>query len=93
MKGRHDCLISRHDISVAFFHAKGSWRVVIIPPKGIRTTRSQLEMHESVVRDTRGEHVLGQEVTDTLVKEGCTAVVVVPMMFVSENHGNATVPR
>ena len=31
------------------------------------------------------------EVTDTLIKEGCKAVVVVPMMFVSENHGCVTV--
>ena len=29
----------------------------------------------------------GNEVTDTLVKEGSKPVVVVPMMFVSESHG------
>ena len=34
-KGQHDCLIGGHDIRVAFFHAKGSGRVVIIPPKGL----------------------------------------------------------
>ena len=34
-KGQHDCLIARHDIGVAFFHAKGSGRVEIIPPKGL----------------------------------------------------------
>ena len=34
-KGQHECLIARHDIRVAFFHAKGSGRVVIIPPKGL----------------------------------------------------------
>ena len=34
--GQHDdCLIARHDIRVAFFHAKESGRVVIIPPKGL----------------------------------------------------------
>ena len=33
----------------------------------------------------------GNEVTDTLIREGCKAVVVVPMMFVSENHGYVTV--
>ena len=33
-KGQHDCSIARHDKRVAFFHAKGSGRVVIIPPKG-----------------------------------------------------------
>ena len=27
-KGQHDCLIARHDIRVAFFHAKGRGRVV-----------------------------------------------------------------
>ena len=60
--------------------------------KGIGTTRNRLEMCESVVRNTRGEQVLGNEVTDTLIKEGCKAVVVVvPMMFVSENHGYVTV--
>ena len=32
-KGQHDCLIARHDIRVAFFHEKGSGRVVIILPK------------------------------------------------------------
>ena len=40
-----------------------------------------------MVRNTRAEQVLGNEVTDTLIREGCKAVVVVPMMFVSENHG------
>ena len=34
-KGQHGCLIARHDIRVEFFHAKGSARVVIIPPKGL----------------------------------------------------------
>ena len=33
VKGQHDCLLARHDIRVAFFHAKGSGRVVIIPPR------------------------------------------------------------
>ena len=33
----------------------------------------------------------GKEVTDTSIKEGCKAVGVVPMMFVSENHGYVTV--
>ena len=32
----------------------------------------------------------GSEVTDTLINEGYTATVVVPMMFVSENHGYVT---
>ena len=59
-KGQHDCLIARHDVRVAFFHAKESGRVVIVPSKGIGTTRSRLEMCESVVRNTRGEQVLAK---------------------------------
>ena len=35
-----------------------------------------------MVRDTRGEQVL-----DTLIKEGSKPVAVVPMMFVSGSHG------
>ena len=35
--------------------------------------------------------MLGNEVTDTLIREGCKAVVVMPMIFVSENHGYVTV--
>ena len=34
-KGQHDCLIGRHDIQVAFLHAKGSGRVIVISPKGL----------------------------------------------------------
>ncbi|CAK0795275.1 unnamed protein product [Prorocentrum cordatum] len=34
-KGRRDRLIGRHDIRVAFFHATGSGKVVIIPPRGL----------------------------------------------------------
>ena len=84
-KGQHDCLIARHDIRVAFFHAKGSGRVVIIPPKGLAPG-----VGWSCVKAWYGTREAskcwGNEVTDTLVKEGCKAVVVVPMMFVSEKH-------
>ena len=59
-KGQHDCLIARHDIRVAFFHAKGSGRVVKNSSKGFGTTRSRLEIRESEVRNTRGEQVLGE---------------------------------
>ena len=59
-KGQHECLVAKHDIRVAFFHAKGSRRVVIIPSKVIGTTRNLLEICESVVRNTKGEQVLGK---------------------------------
>ena len=55
-KGQHDCSLVRHDIRVAFFHAKESRRDH--SSKGIGTTRNRLEMCESVVRNTRGEQVL-----------------------------------
>ena len=50
-KGQYDCFIGRHEIRVAFFHAKGSGRV-IIPPQGIGTARCRLEIREGMVRDT-----------------------------------------
>ena len=91
-KGQHDCSIARHDIRVAFFHAKGSGRVVIIPPNGLappgvgwRCVKAWYGTREA------SSKCWGNEVTDTLIKEGCKAVVVVPMMFVSENHGYVTV--
>ena len=59
-KRQHDCLIARHDIRVAFFHAKESWRLCDHSSKGIGTTRSRSEMCDSVVRNTRGEQVLGK---------------------------------
>eukprot|EP00959_Pyramimonas_sp_CCMP1952_P458109 9476078-Pyramimonas_sp.AAC.1 len=34
-KGQRDWLIGRHDIQVAFFHAAGSGKVVIIPTRGL----------------------------------------------------------
>ena len=47
-KGQHDCLIGRHDIRVAFFHAKESGRVVIIPQRDWHHE----ELCEGMVRDT-----------------------------------------
>ena len=47
-EGQHDCLIGRHDIRVAFFHAKGSGRVVIIHQRDWHHE----ELCEGMVRDT-----------------------------------------
>ena len=33
--GQHDQLIARHDVRVAFFHAAGSGKVVLVPVKGL----------------------------------------------------------
>ena len=91
-KGQHDCLIARHDIRVAFFHANGSGRVVIIPPKGLPPPGVGWRCVKAWHGTREASKCWGNEVTDTLIREGCKAVVVVvPVMFVSENHGYVTV--
>ena len=85
-------MIARHDIRVAFFHAKGSGRVVIIPPKGLAPPGVVWRCVKAWYGTREASKCWGNEVTDTLIKEGCKAVVV-PMMFVSENHGYVTVCR
>ena len=89
-KGQHDCLIPRHDIRVAFFHAKGSGRVVIILPKRLAPPGVGWRCVKAWYGTREASKCWRNEVTDTLNKEGCKAVVVVPMMFVSENHGYVT---
>ena len=90
-KGQHDGLIARHDIRVAFFHAKGSGRVVIIRPKRLAPPGILRKCVKAWYGTRESSKSWRNEVTDTLIKEGCNAVVVVPMMFVSENHGFVTV--
>ena len=90
--GQHDCLIARHDIREAFFHAKGSGRVVIISPKGLAPPGIGWKCGKAWYGTREASKCWRNEVADTLIKEGCKAVVVVaPMMFVSENHGFVTV--
>ena len=89
-KGQHDCLIGGHDIRLAFFRAKGSGRVVIIPPKGLAPPGVGWRCVKAWYGTREASKCWGNEVADTLVKEGCKLVVVVPMMFVSENHGYVT---
>ena len=90
-KGQHDCLIARQDIRVAFFHAKGSGRVVIIHPKGLAPPGIGWKCVKAWYGTRQASKCWRNEVTDTLIKEGCKAVVVARMMFVSENHGYVTV--
>ena len=90
-KGQHDCLIAGHDSRVAFFHAKGSGRVVIIPPKGLAPPGIGWKCVKAWNGTREASKCWGNEDTDKLIKEGCKAVVVAPMMFVSENHGYVTV--
>ena len=91
-KGQHECLIGRHEIKVAFFHAKGSGRVVIIPPKGLASPGVGWRCVKAWNGTREASKCWGNEVADTLIREGCRAVVVVvSLMFVSENHGYVTV--
>ena len=89
-KGQHDCLIGGRDIRVAFFHAKGSRRVVIIPSKGLAPPGVGWRCVKAWYATREAGNCWGNEVADTLIKEGCKPVVVVRMMFVSENHGYVT---
>ena len=90
-EGQHDCLIVGHDVRVAFFHAKGSGRVVIILPKGLAPPGVGWRCVKAWYGTREASKCWGNEVTDTLIKELCKAVFVLPMMFVSENHGYMTV--
>ena len=66
-------------------------RVVIIPPKGLAPPGVGWRCVKAWHGTREASKCWGNEVADTLLKEGCKAVVVVPMMFASENHGNVTV--
>ena len=89
-KGQHDCLIDRHDIRVAFFHAQGSGRVVIILSKGLAPPGVGWRCVKAWYGTREASKCWGNWCADTLIKDGCKPVVVVPMMFVSENHGYVT---
>ena len=74
-KGQHDCLISRHDIRVEFFHAKGSARVVIIPSKGLAPPGVGWRCVKAWYGTREASKCWRNEVTDTLFKEGCHGYV------------------
>ena len=84
VKGHHECLIARHDIRVAWASRNHSPKGLAPPGVGWRCVKAWYGTREA-------SKCWGNEVADTLIKEGCKAVVVVPMMFVSENHGCVTV--
>ena len=69
---------------MAFFRAKGSGRVVIIPTKGLAPTRVGWKCVKAWYRTRKASKCWGNEVADTLI-------IVVLMMFVSENDGYVTV--
>ena len=68
----------QHDIRVAFFHAKGSGRVLIIPSKGLAPPVVGWKCVKAWYRHERRASVGEMR-------------VVAPMMFVSENHGHVIV--
>ena len=53
-QGQHHCLIARHDIIVAFFHAAGSGRVVVTPFRGDCTTSTPRHCRASDHRRSAG---------------------------------------
>ncbi len=86
-QGLHKCLIGRHDIRVAFFHAKGSGNVVMVPAKGLAPPGTGWRALKAMYGTREASKCWGNEVTDTMLAAGCTAVGVVPMTFVHEGHG------
>ena len=88
-KGQHDCLMGRHDIRVTFFQREGKRASRDHPSEGIDTTSGRRCV--KAWHGTReGSKCWRNEVTDTLIKEGGKPVVVLPRMFVSENHWYVT---
>ena len=60
---------------------------MIIPPKGLAPPGVGWKCVKAWYGTREASKCWGNEVTDTLFREGCKAVVVLPMMSVSENHG------
>ena len=64
---------------------------MIIPSKGLAPPRVGWRCVKAWYETREASKCWGNEVTGTSTKEGCKTVVVVPMMFVSENRGYVTV--
>jgi KUP system potassium uptake protein len=86
-RGQHMCLIGRHDIRVAFFHAKGSGNVVMVPAKGLAPPGVGWRALKAMYGTREASKCWGDTVTDTMLAAGCEAVMVVPMTFVHKDHG------
>ncbi|CAK0820598.1 unnamed protein product, partial [Prorocentrum cordatum] len=89
-RGEHDWLIGRHDIRVAFFHAAGSGRVVIVPPRGLAPPGVAWRALKAWYGTREASKCWGNEVTDTMQREGAKQVMVVPMMFFSDSFDYVT---
>ena len=59
-KGHHDCLIARHDISVAVFPRQGFGQGCCYSSEGGRATRHWLAGSQGHVRHSRCRRVLGK---------------------------------
>ena len=86
-RGRHTCLIGRPDVRVAFFHAKGSGNVVMVPAKGLAPPGVGWRALKAMYGTREASKCWGNEVTDTMLAAGCEAVMVVPMTFTHKEHG------
>ena len=78
--------MARHDIRVAFFHAKGSGNVVTVPAKGLAPPSVGWRALKAMYGTREARKCWGNEVTDTMFEAGCKPAMVVPMTFV---HGTA----
>ena len=65
---------------------------MIIPPKGLAPPGVDWRCVKAWYGTREACKCWGNEVTDTLIREGCKKVVVVPMMFVSPCKAVVVVP-
>ena len=66
-RGQHNCLIGRHDIHVAFFHAKGSGNVVMVPAKGLAPPGVGWRALKAMYGTIEASKCWGNTVTDDVV--------------------------
>jgi hypothetical protein len=69
-RGQHRCLIGRHDVRVAFFHAKGSGNVAMVPAKGLAPPGMGWRALKAMYGTPEASKCWGNEVTDTMLEAG-----------------------
>ena len=74
-------LLARYDVSVAFFHAKSSGRIAVIPPKDLYTGDTLWFLNKAMNGTREASKRWGERVKTTMVQEGFHAVETVPGIY------------
>ena len=74
-------LLARYDVSVAFFHAKSSGRIAVIPPKDLYTGDTLWFLNKAMNGTREASKCWGERVKSTMVQEGFHAVETVPGIY------------